>query len=342
MSYLRQEPAERFRQHLSRRPYCSNNPHFGVWPRSREVATSYAYIQPNAPWRHAYITLDLDRPGAAFAAEEVGLPIPTFSVVNPVTAHAHLLYELEYPVFPERSQKADWLLRLVTGGLSRMLESDPAYTGTLVQNPLHHRWHTIGCDNRFTLDFLAEHILPHLLKPAQLGTYPLSSPRSRNCDLFDKVRLSAYKLVKLVESKNCLYDGVYQLCQDFNAYSPPLPTSELRTIARSISSYTWRCRFRLTSASSKNRGILGFEPIIQNCDYEQKVKNRRILSAHYARSQRSTHIDAAVQRAIEIMTGEKRRLSVSAVARQAGVSRSALYARLPENKKLSVLVAIRK
>ena len=110
-------------------------------PAGHRRATSY--IQPNAPSRIAYIALDVDRQGAAYVAEDAGLPWPTFTVINPKTTHAHLLYELSAPVYSGRSDKADRFLNAVRGGLTETLGADSAYRGPLVQNPLHYCWRKI-------------------------------------------------------------------------------------------------------------------------------------------------------------------------------------------------------
>jgi hypothetical protein len=45
-------------------------------------------------------------------------------------------------------------------------------------------------------------------------------------------------------------------------YTPPLPSFEIRSIARSIAKYTWRHREWLSLSDSRKRdGIMGFEPI---------------------------------------------------------------------------------
>ena len=127
----RENALDRFIENLPAKPYCSEDPRrFGVRPRQRDIAARYPYLQPNAPSRIAYIALDVDKQGAAFVAEDAGMPWPTFAVVNPKTTHAHLLYDSR-PVYPGRSDKADRFLNAVRGGLTETLGADSAYHGLL-------------------------------------------------------------------------------------------------------------------------------------------------------------------------------------------------------------------
>lgn len=320
-----EDPRERFLGLLPRRPYCADDPRFGVFIRPRDVAISRSYIQPNAPWRYVFLPFDVDREGAALAADEAGLPRPTYTIINPGTAHAHGLYELEYPLYRGRSIKADWLFDAVWGGLGSMLNADPDYCGLLVQTPFHPRWMTLQTNARFDLQTLAAHIPSNLLKPRrQIGQHWLDAS-SRNCHLFDAIRRSAYCDVRHFGSQAEFYEHVLSLCRVQNIYPSPLRESEIRSTARSISKWTWRRRDRFVE--SKRRGAMHLAPLAQDQCHGSAIKLRQALGAKYARAQRTGRIDSAIERAVEDLGQAGKPITVSALIKLTKVSRSTIYRR---------------
>jgi hypothetical protein len=333
----RQAPAsaaiERFIDNLPRKPYCSEDPRrFGVRPLQRDIAARCPYIQPNAPSRITYIALDVDKQGAAFVADDAGLPWPTFAVINPKTTHAHLLYELSAPVYPGRSDKADRFLNAVRGGLTEALGADSAYRGLLVQNPLHCRWRQLRTENKFALEYLAAAIPTELLQAPKIASMPRRlDVRGRNDDLFDTARYLAYREVRAARSQDELRDWVLYQCRAHNSvYSPPLSDSEVRATARSITKWVWRHRDSI--GSRRHRGVLGLEPI----GYEQgemrqgAVKIYQRAGATYSRARRTLTVNAAIKSAVEQLNREGTNVTVAAIARWAQVSRNSVYRYLRE------------
>jgi hypothetical protein len=316
---------ERFIENLPQRPYCSEDPHFGVYPRQRDLAIGRPHIQPNTPWRTVYIALDVDQEGAAFVAEDAGLPSPTLRVVNPKTAHAHLLYELSDPVYLGRSNKADWLLSAVRGGLTRMLSADPGYHGPLVQNPLNCRWRTIVTDERYGLCDLAREIPEELLHPQRTLPAPeIGAKSSRNCDLFEAISRIAYSEVKLARDRKAFHQRMLDLCRMGNVYTPALPDSEVRAVARSIAGWTWE--HRETIGSHWRRGVLRLGPIVEQGDMrERAIRIHQQAGATYARARRTLTVNAAIKVAVDQLSREGERVTVAAIARWAQVSRNSVY-----------------
>ena len=56
------------------------------------------FVQLNTPHTYRWLAFDVDRPDAAFAAEEANLAAPNVAVINVANRHAHLLYALADPV----------------------------------------------------------------------------------------------------------------------------------------------------------------------------------------------------------------------------------------------------
>ena len=285
--------------------------------RPRSQAVRHAYIQPNSPWCTRYLAFDVDREGAAFEAEDAGLPAPTFTVVNPASTHAHILYELERPVFPGYSGRADRYLSAVRGGISSMLRADPGYRGLLVQNPASSRWHLLSNDRMYSLAEVADYIPRKLLRPAtvRLEAHPLDVA-SRNCHLFDRVRWRAYVEVHRCASAGQLYETVLNLCHELNIYRPRLPDTELRSIARSITKWTWKNRQRLEGR--RHRGILNLSPDLE-------IQHRQRLGAEYTNSTRTTNTRTAIESAAASIALKGDRATGVAIAAACGISLKTVY-----------------
>lgn len=155
---------DRFIAALPDKPYATNDFERGLRIMERRHAVKRAYIQLHGVQRR-YLPFDIDRPGAAFAWEDAGLPAPTLTIVDPENGHAHLLYELETPVvFLDRNGRGrarkgpmDYY-RAVLMAYGNRLGADPAYRGVTVKNPLHNRWELIHFDRPRDLAELAESV----------------------------------------------------------------------------------------------------------------------------------------------------------------------------------------
>jgi hypothetical protein len=220
-------------------------------------------LQPNVPWRTAYIPLDLDRQGAALIADQLGLPQPTITIVNPSSTHGHLLFELNRPVSSANNVAVRYL-QAVRYGLFRAFGADSSYTGLLIQNPLCPRWLSLTSDIQYDLEDLDCALSPSFLI-AERGPYGARRRQpdveSRNCNCFEYVRHFGYRRVARCSSQSELFSHLLTLCAQRNTtYSPPLPAWELRAIAKSVAGWCWTRREKLKrqrSGDGRRRGILG-------------------------------------------------------------------------------------
>ena len=91
---------------MPERPWCSNHSH-GRYPRvlPKADARRCRYIQPQPPWVRVWLNFDYDRDDAWCAADEVELPAPTLTVINPENGHGHLVYGLAVPVLPRAREQ---------------------------------------------------------------------------------------------------------------------------------------------------------------------------------------------------------------------------------------------
>jgi Replicase family/Primase C terminal 1 (PriCT-1) len=321
---------ERFIANLPPMPFCSDDFHCGIWRCERSRAIERAYIEPNYSKRMAYVALDIDHPAAAFATERVGFPPATYTIVNPRTAHAHLLFELHKPIFPSHSEKADRLLSDVWGGLARALRADIAYNRLLVQNPLNDRWYRIVSGERYGLGELADLVreIPRELMQQTPRSTPLlplhRGTRScfRNCQLFETVRRIAYIEARQAQDRDAWRQRVLELCLSHNrTYATPLPEREVMDTARSIADWTWQKRN--TIGRGPHRGVLQLGPLgnSRGKTRRQEIKDRQKKGADYARLQRTGKVEKKIADAVAQFKVDGAPIKAATIAKRAGVNR---------------------
>jgi Replicase family/Primase C terminal 1 (PriCT-1) len=231
-------------QRLPKRPYCCDDLSRGLRIRPLQQALQHRYIQLNRPDWTSWLIFDVDRPAGAFAWYDSNLPPPNWTTTSR-SGHAHLVYGLSLPVFSgdERFRKPFALVEAIRRALGSKLGADQNYSGLITQNPLHPGWLTTAPERHrlYSLgDFLEWIDLSSPAQPKQKS----AENGSRNCALFDRLRYAAYqhalssRLAGLTEEAWCSF--VLSMAESMNFFVPPLPPSEVRSIARSVSRWVWR------------------------------------------------------------------------------------------------------
>ena len=236
-----------FTDHLPTRPYCTNDPTLGQTVRGKNVALTYANIQPNTSGKVVYLSFDVDHNDGATAFDRLNAPPPTLSIENPANGHAHLLYALEVPVPRTDAARIKPVLYLAAcqEGLRRKLGADPGYSGHLCKNPLHDRWNTQSYAGTYQLGDFAEWF--DIPKPADMAKRvrdPDYAGLGRNCTLFEKLRVESYRMVRkfwLPGGFEPFRETMRLLGEDLNAqFLIPLPLSEVKAAAFSIARWVWK------------------------------------------------------------------------------------------------------
>jgi DNA-binding CsgD family transcriptional regulator len=229
-----------FQDRLPLKPYCSNNPQEeGLKILPLAYALGKKYIQVNPPCMKSFLLFDIDRAGAALAAEDADLPAPTFTVVNPANRHAHLLYALEAPVCTSEAGRdgPKRFCKAVEGAYRDRLGADMGFAGLIVKNPWHEAWLTIENGNAvYQLSELADYVE---FSP----TRKRENPMGRNCTLFDTLRYWAYDSIHeywKVDGRGAWEEALLQKARFFNDFPDALPAQEVKHIARSVARWTWR------------------------------------------------------------------------------------------------------
>jgi hypothetical protein len=208
------------------------------------MALAYKYMQLNPPRQKSFLIFDVDRSGAALAAEDAALLAPTLTVINPENKHAHLIYALSVPVCTssDAHDRPQRFAEAIEDAYQRRLGADLAYAGPLAKNPWHGHWDTLENGNAvYSLSVLADYVdLPSswqaqkALKTNSLG---------RNCTLFDTLRYWAYAAIKSYwspEGESRWHEAVLTEASRLNAFEEALPAQEVKHIARSVARWTWR------------------------------------------------------------------------------------------------------
>jgi hypothetical protein len=227
---------------IPRRPLATDDFASGLYRRPREVALAMRHIQVNAERWVGWLNFDLDRPAAWDAANDAGIPEPTFVAVNPANGHAHLGYLLASPVprFDSQRRKPLEFLADVQRGMTKRLDADPSYGGLTVKNPTHSAWRV---EWRVGRPYVLAELNADLTSGDKLR---VSADREigegRNCLLFDRIRIAAYRDVRAhFGDPEGFRRRLLELGTAENRmFQFPLSQREVVSIVRSISKWTLR------------------------------------------------------------------------------------------------------
>jgi hypothetical protein len=232
-----------FFENLAHKPYCADDLLYGLKIRPKKTAINMQYIQGNQPCMLHYFFFDIDRSDAVMAWHDENLPMPYWTAQTQKNGHAHICYKLEIPLCTSEfgSQKAIAYASKVQAGLANKLGADVGYSHLITKNPFHKDWRvTFWSEQAYTLDYLADFVdLPKKLSKKQAV-----SGLGRNCTLFENARRWAYKAVRdyfhhhsSLGWEKAVLAYIEALNRDFEE---PLPYSEVKATAKSISNYCWR------------------------------------------------------------------------------------------------------
>ena len=236
-----------FADNLSRYPYCTDNPRDGQAKRARDDAILQSHIQPNTAGRVLWVAFDVDQPDGATAWDRLSAPPPTLAMENPRNGHAHLLYALTAPVPRTDAARAKPLLYLAAAqeGIRRKLQADPGYSGNLCKNPFSARWNVKQWADTYSMGELADWVtLPSPAEMQKRVRDPDYAGLGRNCEMFERLRQVAYRLVRrywIPGGFEYFRDALRIHADDLSAaFAEPLPMAETRAISASCARWVWK------------------------------------------------------------------------------------------------------
>ena len=231
-----------FYENLPHKPYCSDDLGHGVIIRPKKTAIQKPYIQHNPPCLITSLVFDIDRSDAYFAWSDANLPTPTWIAKNRQNNHAHVGYMLATPVCTTHRARQNVIeyLAKIEQAYSLALGADRGYTGLITKNPCHGAWenHIFGVEP-YELNYLADFVELQELKTDLKEVSGLG----RNCMMFDTVRFWAYEAIRafISGSYDVWHREVLNVAINANgAFIEPLPYSEVKATAKSVSRWVWR------------------------------------------------------------------------------------------------------
>lgn len=283
------ELADYLSTHSPNKPYCSNELQHGVRIRARDAALRMRYFQLNPlSFCHALV-FDIDRAGAAYAAQDANLPDPSAVIITPHNRHAHIWYLLDLPVATGNAahQKPLDYLAAIQRTYTRVLGADAAYSGVITKNPLSDAWLSLYSLNApvrlYTLQQLHEDIGlldPKHKKPDEALGF------GRNCMLFDGLRKWGYVAIRrhrggLRRDSRVLWDAeCLDKAASLNAeFLNPLSFAEVRSIAKSTAKFCWKHDAQHEAAFQQRQSFKGKQSGIARQPSEDKVTSARLMHA---------------------------------------------------------------
>lgn len=298
----------------------TNDPNHGIIVRPKESALEYSHIQLDASGFRSVLLFDVDDSLCGYTWDDKLLPEPSWIAVNPKNGHSHIAYVLHHPVvrLDEKHAKPVQFLNVVKRGIQLQLGADPAYNGALTKNPMSSQWQTRFSDRAYTLSELYEWIRPDVLKLANSSVLGhdethqqglIAAALGRNDYVFNATRRDAYSnwdtLARLDTKLQLAWLEENAAAHNLAHGGTLLASSEIRQTAKSVSKF-------ISSAYDPTKGRQGLP---QRQRHRQKIKAER--------QRRST--EARIGLYVLIAVCMRVKVTVSAIARQARISREALY-----------------
>ncbi|TVO31478.1 replication initiation protein [Vibrio algivorus] len=315
-------------QHLPKKPYCSDDKSARLI-RSQCHALKEPYIQINQPSMCAWLIFDIDEPFAGQYAWEVhGLPIPNYVAFSRDSRKYHMGYAV-IPVCRTENARLKPLryLAAIQRTYTRLLSADEGFSHLVTKNPLHSDWLVhVFHNHEYSLGELHDAVDELDKKKFDASDSELIG-YERNVELFDALRYHAYNMIEsvrqgqftseswcnyLIEHANGLNQKYYTNAVGVDgAFKGLLTNSDCRSIAKSVSKWTWRNQ---DSIRAKERKM--------QLDQSQPIETRQALGAHYTNQKRIDATHESVEKAIEVIKANGLKLTQKAVVEHSGLHRN--------------------
>lgn len=298
----------------------------GLFSRAHKVEKATALTMPllqiNGPRCIRYLAFDIDRPFAGLAWEDANLPIPNLVLINPQNGHAHLVWELDEPIWLRKKgdmrpgdAKPVRYLRAVQKAMGEALKADFAYNGLLVKNPFHSSWTRVnGSQKPYTLAELSLHLELNSTAHAK----EIYNPKGRNSTLFDSIRLWGYRAKSQFDTFDTFHDNLFAELERLNEALPyPVSSHEIRYIGRSVSSWVWNTY--TGNGKVKRRGIMQLDPT-------EDIRLRQQKGQAYTCKIRTDKTFGIIGSAIQAISLAGLRVTIAEVHRRTRLARNTIQA----------------
>ncbi|WP_432537881.1 replication initiation protein [Kineococcus arenarius] len=271
-----------------RRPLATDDLSQGCWRQSRPDALSRRYLEHSPRALLSMLVIDVDHDDTLLRALQTPMthPMPSWIAESP-TGRGHVGWVLKTPVCRTDAARLEPMrfAAKVEEGLRRSLDGDVGYAGLLTKNPVHDDWVTTwGTDELYELRDLAAglgELMPRTL-PRKTAD---ASGLGRNCTLFNRVRLWAYRACRRYDDRAEWEEVVEAFALAVNhEFAVPLPAGEVGHTAQSVARWVWRNGFTAEGfrAEQARRGLLGAAKAGRaNTSEQQAAKRRKVDRAAF-------------------------------------------------------------
>lgn len=244
-----------FESLLPEKPYyCDDTGSLRI--AGRDLARSAAHIQFNGPTHKYWLVFDIDRSDAIDLLQDPHVPSPNILSINPANGNGHAFILIDTPVRTalDGSSRALRFCEAVERALCIRFGADRGYSGLIAKNPLHPHWFTLPLrDRAYSLGELADWFSQDELNaPWEPLDCEGDDSELRNVITFEKLRLWSYMAIQQLDNADGYerwHNAVFQRCAAIQQqFSKPLPTSEIKAIAKSVARWTYQ-RFRVKGHS---------------------------------------------------------------------------------------------
>lgn len=322
---------------------CSDNK-TAMHVRPRDYAVKWPYMQVNRKEMKAWMVFDIDHDHRDFPNpyiwQDQGLPPPNLIVRNRTSNKAHVFYAI-VPVCTSDKAHAKPIAyyQAIYRALALRLEADMSYCGPVAKTPFHSKWQTTELHRSvYELGELADSLELETERSWQRKAHDTSY--SRNCTLFEYTRQYAYSIVGTAREQG-LYSDFKARIEGFARYknvstlleSPPLPSSEVDALVKSVSRWTWDKYF---ARADCQRGVMKLDRRLSLNERQRRAARRthRIRRANTARR---------IVRACQRLLRSNQPLTIGGVARIARLCRQTIrrYAYLLERVRSALAMSER-
>ncbi len=239
---------DNFINNLPKKPYCSNDLGQGLLIRPKEIALNFKYLQANSPYYQHYLILDLDYEAvmAEIIYSKVGIPLPNLLVENPENGKAHLLFQLQTPIYKTDASRPKPIIyaNAIIKRLEKLFDADVGYSGLITKNPFSSEWRVSTLRSRpYSLNELALNLDLSWKEVNQPIAKDEATGLGRNCYIFHTARHWAYVEIRKFRGStySAWFECVLRHCQNLNCgLADPMSHNEVKGIAKSISRYCWK------------------------------------------------------------------------------------------------------
>lgn len=349
-------PALRFYNYLSDKPRWGVGKELLNLGKKESVIEKAVYIELPNHRRH-YLSFDLDYECAAHIWIDKGFPEPTITIINNENSHATLHYELTTPILlPIKGRdsyvsfKAIRFYNFAREGLRCAMDGDKGYAGFNTKNPLFkdedlakRKWKVYWADKTYDLHYLNEFGCLNRLDKEILEI----DPESRHMTMFDSCRKQAYRMVKHFSTFDAFNGAIHQICNDFYSShlahiekSHTFPQSEIKSIARSITKWTWEKKNDPNFSNfTKNRGAMKIPRNFHeknSPEHLAEIKSCQQQGAFYTHKIRKDKTEDKIRKAMEKLVSSGIQVSMPKLSELTGLSINTLYRNKPLIDSLDV------